>query len=45
MKKQLEIIINDLEIIKEAITNGDNEDAIQMLSDLKQDLKLIVLIA
>lgn len=43
MKKQLEIIINDIEIIKEAINNGDGKDAVQMLSDLREDLMLIAL--
>lgn len=37
-------IINDIEIIKEAITNGDTKDALQMLEDLKQDLKVIELL-
>lgn len=43
MKEQLNNIINDLEIIKEAINNGDSKDAIQMLQDLKEDLQLIKL--
>lgn len=43
MKEQLNNIINDLEIIKEAINNGDSKDAVQMLSDLKEDLQLIKL--
>ena len=43
MKKQLNNIINDLEIIKEAVNNGDSKDAIQMLQDLKEDLQLIKL--
>ena len=45
MKEQLETIITDLSIVIEAIKNGDDEDAIQMLEDLKQDLKLIELMA
>lgn len=40
----METVINDIEIIKEAITNGDTKDALQMLEDLKQDLKIIALI-
>lgn len=43
MKEQLNNIINDLEIIKEAVNNGDSKDAIQMLQDLKEDLQLIKL--
>lgn len=43
MKEQLNNIINDLEIIKEAITNNDTKDALQMLKDLKEDLQLIKL--
>ena len=43
MKEQLNNIINDLEIIKEAINNNDTKDALQMLSDLKEDLQLIKL--
>lgn len=40
----METVINDIEIIKEAITNGDTKDALQMLEDLKQDLKILALI-
>ena len=43
MKEQLNNIINDLEIIKEAVNNGDSKDGIQMLQDLKEDLQLIKL--
>ena len=43
MTEQLNNIINDLEIIKEAVNNGDSKDAIQMLQDLKEDLQLIKL--
>lgn len=42
MKEQLNNIINDLEIIKEAITNNDTKDALQMLNELSVDLKVIV---
>ena len=34
----MEKIINDLAICIEAINNGDNEDAIQMLKDIQEDL-------
>ncbi len=37
-------LINDIEIIKEAITNGDTKDALQMLEDLKEDLKILELL-
>lgn len=45
MKEQIKNIENDIEIIIEAINNGDIKDAIQMLKEVKQDLKLIELIA
>ena len=38
-----ESYINDIEIIIEAINNGDSKDAIQMLLDLQEDLKIILL--
>lgn len=41
----METVINDLDIIIEAITNGDTKDALQMLEDLKQDLKVIELLS
>lgn len=40
MKEQY---INDIDIIVEAINNGDDKDAIQMLLDLKEDLKILLL--
>jgi hypothetical protein len=40
MKKEY---IEDIEIIIEAINNGDSKDAIQMLLDLQEDLKIILL--
>jgi hypothetical protein len=40
-----ESYINDIEIIIEAINNGDSKDAIQMLLDLREDLKIILLIS
>jgi ribosomal protein L22 len=45
MKQQLKTVIEDLNIIAEAIKNGDDKDAIQMLEDLKEDLRLIELMA
>ena len=45
MKEQIKIITNDINIVIEAINNGDNKDAINMLEDIKQDLKLISLMA
>lgn len=41
----METVINDIDIIKEAITNGDIKDALQMLNDLQEDLKIISLIS
>jgi len=43
--KMKESYINDIEIIIEAINNGDSKDAIQMLEDLREDLKIILLIS
>ena len=40
-----ETYINDIDIIVEAINNGDNKDAIQMLLDLKEDLKILLLMS
>lgn len=45
MKEQLNKLILDIEIIKEAVTNKDNADALQMLEEFKQDLKLLALIS
>jgi hypothetical protein len=42
MKKEY---INDIDIIIEAINNGDEKDAIQMLEDLKEDLKILLLMS
>lgn len=38
-------IINDINIIIEAINNKDYTDAIQMLEEVKEDLKIIDLIS
>lgn len=40
----METVIKDIEIIKEAITNGDVKDALQMLEELKQDLYIFSLL-
>lgn len=32
-------IINDLDIVMEAIQNGDADDAVYMLKEIKQELK------
>lgn len=45
MKEQIKTITNDINIVIEAINNGDSKDAINMLEDIKQDLKLIELMA
>ena len=37
-------MINDIEIVIEAINNGDYKDAIQILKDIQEDLKIISLI-
>lgn len=39
----METIINDIDIIIEAINNNDTLDAIQMLKDMQEDLKIIAL--
>lgn len=36
-------MIDDIEIVIEAINNGDYKDAIQMLKDIQEDLKIILL--
>jgi hypothetical protein len=41
MKEQIKNIENDIEIIIEAINNGDIKDAISMLKDIQADLKII----
>lgn len=45
MKEQIKNIENDLNIIIEAINNGDNKDAINMLKDIQEDLKVLELIS
>lgn len=43
MKEQIETITNDIEIIVDAIEQGDIKEAIQMLLDIAEDLKIISL--
>ena len=45
MKEQIKNIENDISIIIEAINNGDSKDAIQMLKDIQEDLKIIALVS
>ena len=37
----LETIINDIEIVIDAILNNDRYDAVNMLKDIQEDLKII----
>lgn len=37
----LETIINDIEIVIDAILNKDYKDAVNMLKDIQEDLKII----
>jgi hypothetical protein len=37
----IEIIVNDIEIVIDAIINKDWQDAITMLQDIQEDLKII----
>ena len=41
MKEQLKNIEKGISIVIEAINNGDNKDAINMLIDIQKDLKII----
>lgn len=45
MKEQIKNIENDLNIVIEAINNGDSKDAINMLKDIQEDLKVLELIS
>ena len=45
MKEQIKNIEKDINIVIEAINNGDTKDAIQMLKDIQEDLKVIVLVS
>lgn len=45
MKEQIKTITNDINIVIEAITNGDSKDAINMIKDIQIDLKVLELIS
>ena len=45
MKEQIKNIEKDINIVIEAINNGDTKDTIQMLKDIQEDLKVIVLVS
>ena len=45
MKEQIKNIEKDINIVIEAIKNNDSKDAIQMLKDIQEDLKVIVLVS
>ena len=45
MKEQIKNIEKDLNIVIEAIKNNDSKDAIQMLKDIQEDLKVIALMS
>jgi len=37
----IEVIVNDIDIVIDAIINKDWQDAITMLQDIQEDLKII----
>ena len=45
MKEQIKNIEKDINIVIEAIKNNDSKDAIQMLKDIQEDLKVIALVS
>ena len=45
MKTEIKKIIIDIDIVIEAIKNNDKDDAISMLLDIQEDLKVIELIS
>ena len=45
MKEQIQNIEKDINIVIEAINNGDTKDAVSMLKDIQEDLKVIVLVS
>lgn len=45
MKEQIKNIENDLNIVIEAIKNNDSKDAINMLKDIQEDLKVMELMS
>ena len=40
----IQAYINDLKQVKEAIVNGDERDAVKLLDDIIQDLKILNLL-
>ena len=45
IKEQIKNIEKNLNIVIEAIKNNDSKDAIQMLKDIQEDLKVIALVS
>jgi len=45
MKEQIKNIEKDLNIVIEAINNGDTKDAVSMLKDIQEDLKVLSLVS
>ena len=45
MKEQIKNIEKDINIVIEAINNGDTKDAVSMLKDIQEDLKVITLVS
>ena len=45
MKEQIKNIEKDINIVIEAIKNNDSKDAINMLKDIQEDLKIISLMS
>ena len=43
MKEQFKIIKEDINIILEALEQGDYGDAVKMLADLREDLEILEL--
>jgi len=41
--KNCKVMIDDLEIVKEAIKNQDYQDAIKIINDIQEDLKILAL--
>ena len=45
MKEQIKNTEKDINIVIEAINNGDTKDAVSMLKDIQEDLKVITLVS
>ena len=45
MKEQIKNIEKDINIVIEAINNGDTKDAVSMLKDIQEELKVISLVS